>query len=469
MVIAARRDIRRYRADPLPPEGVRAVLAAGHAAPSVGHSQPWRFVVVTERSTRDRAASLADRARHRQAAAMDEASGQHLLDLQLDGIREAPVGIVVCCDRRVTPNGVLGRGTFHDADVWSCACAIQNMWLAARAIGLGMGWVTLFEPADLAALVGLPDGVVSLGWLCLGYPDERPPEPGLSRAGWSTRLSLDEVIISERWPGAAPGPPRDRIRAPGRDRLVAARDDADSVLTPPGSLGRLDQAVDRVIACCGTNVASATLVLAAGDHPVADLGVTAYRRSVTAEVLAAARQGESIGVAFARTVGLAWVVVDAGTSTGNLADTDAMSISHVARLVTEGREHGVRLARDGLVLLGEVGMGNTTVAAALACVVLNADPSEIIGLGAGADSAMLQRKHDVVATAIARIQPSFGEPHTTGKHICLLASIGGPEIAYLTGVVLGAASNGGSSSSTGWSPVSPRSWRASRNQRRQRI
>lgn len=291
--------------------------------------------------------------------------------------------------------------------------------------------------------MALPTGVISLGWLCLGYPDERPPEPGLTRAGWSTRLSLGEVIISERWPNAAPEPPRDRIRAPARDRVVAARDDADSVLTPPGSLGRLDQAVDRVIACCGTEVDSGTLVLAAGDHPVADLGVTAYRRTVTAEVLAAARQGESIGVAFARTVGLAWLVVDAGTSTGNLTDTDAMSVDQVAHLVTQGRDHGARLAGNVLVLLGEVGIGNTTVAAALACVLRDADPGEIIGLGAGADSAMLQRIHDVVATAIARIQPSLKRTHATGAHIRLLAAVGGPEIAYLTGVVLGAASTGG--------------------------
>jgi len=209
---------------------------------------------------------------------MDEAAGRLLLDLQLDGIREAPIGIVVCCDRRVTPEGVLGRGSFHDADVWSCACAIQNMWLTARAAGLGMGWVTLFEPADLAQLIGLPDGVVSLGWMCLGYPDERPPEPGLVRSGWSSRLALDDVIVFERWPGVAPASPVDRVRAPGSGRVVGARDGADSILSPPGSLGRLDQVVDRVIACCGSEVDSGTLVLVGGDHPVADLGVTAYAR-----------------------------------------------------------------------------------------------------------------------------------------------------------------------------------------------
>lgn len=96
LVVEARRDIRRHRPDAVPVGAVRHILAAGHSAPSVGHSQPWRFVVVTERANRDRAAALADRERIRQAAAMEDISGRHLLDLQLDGIREAPIGIAVC-------------------------------------------------------------------------------------------------------------------------------------------------------------------------------------------------------------------------------------------------------------------------------------------------------------------------------------------------------------------------------------
>ena len=442
-VIAARRDIRRYRPDPVPAETLRAVLAAGHSAPSVGHSQPWRFVVVTERSTRDRAASLADRARLRQAAVMDEAAGRHLLDLQLDGIREAPIGIVVCCDRRVTPEGVLGRGSFHDADVWSCACAIQNMWLTARAAGLGMGWVTLFEPDDLAELIGLPDGVVSLGWMCVGYPDERPPEPGLVRAGWSSRLALDDVILFERWPSTAPASPVDRVRAPGSGQIVGARDSADSILSPPGSLGRLDQIVDRVIACCGTEIDSGTLILVGGDHPVADLGVTAYARSVTAEVLAAASAGESIGVTAASTARLRWRVIDAGVSRGDLVQTDAMSSEQVTLLVAAGHAVGAAAARDGLVVLGEVGIGNTTVAAALACALLGVDPVEMVGLGAGADSTMLERKRLVVGAAVHRHRRASADSGDVAGYIALLAGLGGPEIAHLTGVVLGAAEAGG--------------------------
>jgi nicotinate-nucleotide--dimethylbenzimidazole phosphoribosyltransferase len=182
-VLGARRDVRRYRPDPVDPELVRRILTAAHMAPSVGHSQPWRFIVVSDPATKDRAARMADEQRLRQARQMEPDAARRLLDLQLEGIREAPLGVVVACDRRTPAGGVLGRATFPDADMWSCACAIQNLWLAARAEGLGVGWVTLFEQQDLEALVGVPEGVVTLGWLCLGWPDERPPAPGLERAG----------------------------------------------------------------------------------------------------------------------------------------------------------------------------------------------------------------------------------------------------------------------------------------------
>jgi nicotinate-nucleotide--dimethylbenzimidazole phosphoribosyltransferase len=215
--IGARRDIRRYRPDPVPGDVLTRVLIAAHQAPSVGHSQPWRFVVVSDAGTRDRAAVLTDRERLRQAAQLEPEAGARLLDLQLEGVREAPLGIVVCCDRRTPAAGVLGRATFPDADLWSCATAIQNLWLAARAEGLGVGWVTLFRPDELAELLGLPDGVVTLGWLCLGWPDERPPS-----RGWSGRPGHDgSRCPTWSWPTAGRPTTRWRRRRPGcalRDR-----------------------------------------------------------------------------------------------------------------------------------------------------------------------------------------------------------------------------------------------------------
>jgi nicotinate-nucleotide--dimethylbenzimidazole phosphoribosyltransferase len=458
-VIGARRDVRRFRPDPVPGDVLERVLAAAHAAPSVGHSQPWRFLVVQDPAIRDRAAVLTDRERLRQAAQLEPDAARRLLDLQLEGVREAPLGVVVCCDRRTPAAGVLGRATFPDADLWSCAAAVQNLWLAARAEGLGLGWVTLFRPEELAGLLGLPDGVVTLGWLCLGWPDERPPAPGLERAGWSRRLPLADVVLHDRWPdddAGAPVAPPSHLRAPDRHAVVAARDQADRLLTPPGSLGVLDRAVDAVVALGGAAVSGGTLVLAAADHPVASRGVSAYSPDVTRDVVRAAVAGSSLGATAARTVGLGLRVVDAGVTSGpvpgvtavrppdprgDLVHGPAMTPQDTRRLLDAGRGLGREAAAAGLVALGEVGVGNTTVAAALACALLDVDPGDAVGLGAGADAAVLARKREVVTAAVTRARR--GSPALGRDPVVALAELGGPELAVLAGVVLGAAEAGG--------------------------
>ena len=458
-VVGARRDIRRFRPDPVPTELLEAVLEAGHRAPSVGHSQPWRFIVVSDQATRDKAAHLADAARLAQADHLTEDRAARLLDLKLEGLREAPLGIVVACDRRTPALGVLGRATFPDADLWSCATAIENMWLTARAHGLGMGWVTLFDPADLADLFGLPEGVVTLGWLCLGWPDERPPEPGLQRAGWSTKTPLADVVLRERWSESAPARPVSHLRGPDEHRLVAATDDADDLLAPPDSLGVLDRALNRVVALGDRPIDGGTLVLASADHPVADLGVSPYAVSVTREVTEAAVAGTSMGAVAARTAGLDLRVVDAGVRgddpvagaiaarprdpQGDLASADALTAADVDALLATGRDLGRRSAERGLVVLGEIGVGNTTVAAAVACALTGLDAVDAVGLGAGADAAILERKRAIVEAGLARSAPSLttaGSPADRAKAI--LAALGGPDLALLTGVVLGAVEGG---------------------------
>ena len=434
-VIRARRDVRRYRPDPVPDEVLLRVLEAGHQAPSVGHSQPWRFVVVRDAGVRERAAWMADQERLAQAAQLEPEAARQLLDLQLEGLREAPVGVVVCCDRRVPAAGVLGRATFPDADLWSCACAIQNLWLSARAEGLGMGWVTLFDPAGLAGLLGIPDGVVTLGWLCLGWPDERPPAPGLERAGWSRRQPLSEVLLTDQWSETAA--PVSRLRAPSQRAVVAARDEADQLLTPPGSLGVLDRAVDRVVALGRGDITTGVLVLAGGTHAVTALGVSAFPDSATADVLAAAREGTALGAVAASTAGLKVVVVDAGASHGNLLHADALTAAEVTALLEWGRVLGREHGSAGLVALGDMGIGNTTVAAALSAVLLEQPAEDVVGLGAGADAAMLERKREVVTGAVTRYLATAGP-----DPVALLAGLGGPEVALLTGVVLGAAAAG---------------------------
>jgi nicotinate-nucleotide--dimethylbenzimidazole phosphoribosyltransferase len=452
-IVMARRDIRRFRPDPLPSDLVARVLTAAHAGPSVGHSQPWRFVLVTAAEARERAAVVAERERQRQANLLAEDARRRMLDLQLDGIREAPVGVVVCCDRRAAAAAVLGRATFPDADLWSCACAIENLWLAARAEGLGLGWVTLFPPDELASLVGLPPGVETLGWLCLGWPDELPPSPGLERAGWSRRAPLETVVFHERWDGAAQAPAASELRAPDQGAVVGARDQADKLLTPPGSLGVLDRALDRLVALGIEVVENACLVLVAADHPVTERRVSTYSSTVTREVLEATVAGESLGAAAARAAGAGVIPVDAGVNgglvpgardlrpldqRGDLAEMDAMTSVDVGRLLRLGHELG-RTAEAQVLALGEAGVGNTTVAAALSALLLGLGPEQAVGLGAGGDSGTLERKRQVVGAAVSRARSRLGQGPSP---LAALGAVGGPEFVVLAGVVLGAAESG---------------------------
>ena len=433
-VIAARRDIRRFRPDDIPDEILTEVLAAGHRAPSVGHSQPWRFIVVRAPHLRDAAAAMADRARLRQAAQMEEKSARGLLDLRLEGIREAPLGVVVACDRRTPAAGVLGRATFPDTDLWSCACAIQNMWLTARAHGLGLGWVTLCEPAELAELLHLPDGVVTLGWLCLGWPDERPPEPGLERAGWSKRLPLEQVVMADGWSEDAVPPPN-HLLAPAQQAFVHARDEADRLLTPIGSLGVLDAVLDRLQAL-PRPPEHGTLVIAAADHAVTRHRVSAFDSSITADVYAATVQGVSLGAVAAAQTGIDVLPVDAGVGVfrGDLLNEDALTVDDLDAALTTGRRIGEQVAEGGLVALGEIGVGNTTVASAMAAALLGLPAGQVVGRGAAADTAMVEHKADVVQAALAR---------ATGRApLDVLRALGGAEVATLTGVVLGAVQAG---------------------------
>ncbi|MEL4504567.1 5,6-dimethylbenzimidazole synthase [Luteococcus sp. H138] len=450
-VLSSRRDIRRFRPDPVPPELVDKLIAAGHAGPSVGHSQPWRFIVVQDPQLRDQAAAMADRSRLWQAAKLAPQRGQQLLDLKLEGLREAPLGLVVACDRRTPAIGVLGRATFTDADMWSCAAAIENIWLTARAHGLGMGWVTLFQPQELADLLGLPEGVETLGWLCLGWPDERPPSPGLERLAWSQKMPLDDVILHDHWPTDDLPTPANHLRAPDQTRMVHATDTADDLLTTPGSLGVLDRALNRVEAVRPQGIDGGCLVLAGADHPVTVHRISSFEPHVTHDVLTASVQGAGMGVVAAHGAGLGSIVVDAGVlspvagarqhrptdPTGDLVGTDALSPADARTLLAAGCTIGAEAAASGLVVLGEVGIGNTTVAAALAAALLGLNAEEAVGLGTAADADMLTRKQHVVDRALARWaqEPGHEDPLQT------LAALGGGEFAVLAGVVLGAAEN----------------------------
>lgn len=203
-VIYERRDMRRFVPGAMVDETVLArLLQAAHAAPSVGLMQPWRFIRITDAALRRRIHALVDEERPRTAEALGERADEFLA-LKVEGILEcAELFVVALGDGRDAH--VFGRRTLPHMDLASVSCAIQNLWLAARSEGLGMGWVSLFDPQRLAALLEMPNGAEPVAILCLGPVPEFPDRPALELDGWAVARPLSEFVCENRW-GQLPTP-----------------------------------------------------------------------------------------------------------------------------------------------------------------------------------------------------------------------------------------------------------------------
>jgi 5,6-dimethylbenzimidazole synthase len=197
-VIHQRRDMRRFLAgSTVDPAALERMLAAAHAAPSVGLMQPWRFIRITDIGLRARIHRQVDQERRMTAAALGERA-QEFLALKVEGIRDcAELIVVALSDHR--ERHVFGRRTMPHMDLASASCAIQNLWLAARAEGLGMGWVSLFDPKKLAELLACPDGAEPIAILCLGPVPDFPSQPELESDRWTVGRPLAEFISENRW------------------------------------------------------------------------------------------------------------------------------------------------------------------------------------------------------------------------------------------------------------------------------
>jgi 5,6-dimethylbenzimidazole synthase len=199
-LILARRDIRKFRPDPIPDDALERILFAAHHAGSVGFMQPWNFILIRNREIR---AQVKDLFVEANSAAADCYSGdrRELYDnLKLEGILECPLNICVTCDRNRGGEHVLGRHSIRETDLYSTCTAVQNLWLAARVEGIGVGWVSIVDNTRLSNLLNLPEGVVPVAYLCVGYPVAFPPIPELQSLGWRDRLSLDGLVFEDRWP-----------------------------------------------------------------------------------------------------------------------------------------------------------------------------------------------------------------------------------------------------------------------------
>jgi 5,6-dimethylbenzimidazole synthase len=201
-VIAERRDMRHFLPAPIAPELLQKLLRAAHHAPSVGLMQPWRFIRISDIALRQAIHSLVDEERKQTAQAIGEyentARMAEFMRLKVEGILDCgELLVATLCDQR--EKYIFGRRTLPEMDLASVSCAIQNLWLAARAEGIGMGWVSLFDPLKLAQLLSMPDDAKPVAILCLGYVNTFYKSPMLVEEGWAKEKPLHDMLMENGW------------------------------------------------------------------------------------------------------------------------------------------------------------------------------------------------------------------------------------------------------------------------------
>jgi nicotinate-nucleotide--dimethylbenzimidazole phosphoribosyltransferase len=473
-VIAKRRDIRHFRAGaPLADDVLRRILGAAHQAPSVGYSQPWDFVVVRDRARKERIRESFLRVRAAEAARFPAGERrEQYLAYKLEGILDAAVNVCVTVDLRPADEAVLGTTAQPESLRWSACCAVQNLWLAARAEGVGVGWVSIVEPTVLRRELQLPPGIEPVAYLCVGEPTEFRERPLLEETGWRQRRAVDDAIHEEQFRKGAQRSavscqpePDCGSEIPKFDRAseAAATEAWLTRCKPRGALGRLEPLAAWYAGARGRFPVAAPqkieLYVFAGDHGVVEEGVSAWPSTVTAAMVGNMLAGGAAVNQLAAGAGIALTVVDVGVAgdssalpqpherrarlvaekiragTANFARGEAMSRAEAAAAIAVG-DRLSRAAADGgcdLLLAGEMGIGNTTSAAAIVCALGGASPEEVCGHGAGLDDATVAHKARLVAAALARHRLRADDP------LGIVAAVGGLEIAAMAGLMLGGA------------------------------
>lgn len=200
--IHERRDVRsQFLPDPVPDEVIHRLLRAAHHAPSVGFMQPWDFILIDSVEVREAVKAVFETENEKAAGNYSGERKDLYRNLKLEGILESPLNLCITCNRSRGGPHVLGRNSIIETDLFSVCLAVQNLWLAARCEGIGVGWVSILDQQDLARVLNLPGDVHPVAYLCLGYVDTFLDEPELENKGWRSRLPIDELIHRNRWSG----------------------------------------------------------------------------------------------------------------------------------------------------------------------------------------------------------------------------------------------------------------------------
>jgi len=198
--IYSRRDVRsHFNSKPINDDILSRILHAAHHAPSVGFSQPWNFILIKDTNTKEKIKESFEKEKNRSSQLVEEPKRSKYLSFKLEGILESTVNLCVTYDPSKFGPFVIGRSSIPEAGLYSVCCAIQNLWLSARTEGVGLGWVSILSNDTLKEILDIPEHVVPVAYLCLGYVDDFAKKPDLETAGWLPRLELKDVVYFEKW------------------------------------------------------------------------------------------------------------------------------------------------------------------------------------------------------------------------------------------------------------------------------
>ena len=203
--IYQRRDVRQFKPEPIAPNLLGKILHAAHHAGSVGFMQPWNFIVIDDPAIKHKVFKNFIDANNKASKNYQDEREKLYASLKLEGIKDAPINICITCDGdRMGPN-VLGRDSIPETDLFSTCCAVQNLWLSARAEGVGVGWVSILSVEQLKADLNIPDSVFPVAYLCVGYTEQFHDKPLLEKVGWANRLQLSDLVYFNQWEKGSPG------------------------------------------------------------------------------------------------------------------------------------------------------------------------------------------------------------------------------------------------------------------------
>jgi nicotinate-nucleotide--dimethylbenzimidazole phosphoribosyltransferase len=455
-IILHRRDVRgnRFLQTPLPDDVIEKIILSALHGPSVGFSQPWEFVLIRDPEQKQKIRATFDTENERASVLFDAEKSEQYAKMKLEGILEAPISMAVFY--KPSRTAVLGQTSMKEVGLYSVVCAIQNMWLMARALNVGIGWVSILDPEKVRDILNAPAENQLVAYLCLGYVKEFLDKPELEILAWEKRKHLQQVLIQEKYKAAEK---KTFSIAPLQDSLTdALLHKIDFKTKPRGALGRLEEIalqIGRIQNTLSPVLTKPVILVFAADHGIAKEGVSAYPQEVTYQMVMNFLSGGAAINVFCNQNGIDINIVDAGVNydfpdglagltrckigrgTKSFLHEPAMTPQETQKSI----EAGAKIVRDlqqqgsNIIGFGEMGIGNTASASALMSVLCKRSIEKCVGQGTGIGQEALEKKKAIISQAIA----FHGKAHTPFEALTIF---GGFEIAQMCGGMLQAAELG---------------------------